>query len=255
MKAELDLQGKSAKKNHENSTPIKAPNMSRVRPSLFIGSSTEGLKIAKAIQVLLDHSCEVTIWSQGVFGLSEGTLESLVHAVDEYDFAVLVLTADDLVKSRDAFSSVPRDNVLFELGLFMGGIGPKRTFIVYDRTAGLRLPSDLAGVSAATFEPHSTGNLQSALGAVATRLEEHVARLGLRSNERFKQLSEATQGLDIASSQMHKLVELIARSRKVELEIVSSQFGPLIAPDKLRQIEQDLKDLEKTLRRKDGGHQ
>ncbi len=229
--------------------------MARARPSLFVGSSTEGLKIAKALQVLLDHACEVTIWSQGVFGLSQGTLESLVHALDEYDFAVLVLTPDDLVTSREASSAAPRDNVLFELGLFMGGLGRNRTFIVYDRTAGLKLPSDLAGVSSATFEPHSSGNLQGALGAAATRVEEHVARLGLRDRERFKQLSEAAEGFDSAASQMQKLVELIARSRKVELDIISSQFGPLIDPDKLRQMNRDLSDLEETLRQKDGGVQ
>jgi hypothetical protein len=217
---------------------------------MFVGSSTEGLKIAKALQVLLDHVCEVTIWSQGVFGLSQGTLESLVNALEEYDFSVLVLTADDLVTSRDAEFAAPRDNVLFELGLFMGGLGRSRTFIVYDRTAGLKLPTDLAGVSAATFEPHANGNLQSALGAAATRVEEQVGRLGVRDRERFKQLSEAAQGFDSAAAQMQKLVELIARSRKVELDIISTQFGPLIDPDKLSQINRDLSDLEETLHRR-----
>lgn len=42
-------------------------------------------------------------------------------------------------------------------------------------------------------------------------------------------------------------------SRKVELDIILSQFGPLISPDKLRQMKQDLVDLEKTLREQDGG--
>lgn len=224
--------------------------MARARASMFVGSSTEGLKIAKALQVLLDHVCEVTIWSQGVFGLSQGTLESLVNALEEYDFAVLVLTADDLVTSRDAEFAAPRDNVLFELGLFMGGLGRSRTFIVYDRTAGLKLPTDLAGVSAATFEPHANGNLQSALGAAATRVEEQVGRLGVRDRERFKQLSEAAKGFDSAAAQMQKLVELIARSRKVELDIISTQFGPLIDPDKLSQMNRDLSDLEETLQRR-----
>lgn len=225
--------------------------MARARSSLFVGSSTEGLPIAKALQVLLDHACEVTIWSQGVFGLSQGTLESLVHVLDEYDFAVLILTPDDLITSREASSTAPRDNVLFELGLFMGGLGRNRTFIVYDRTAGLKLPSDLAGVSAATFEPHFSGNLQSALGAAATRVEEHITRLGVRDKERFKRLSEAAHGFDSAALQMQKLIELIARSRKVELDIISSQFGPLIAPDKLCQMNRDLSDLEATLRQND----
>ena len=222
--------------------------MARVRPSVFIGSSSEGLKIAKALQVLLDHACEVTIWSQGVFGLSLGTLESLVNALDEFDFAVLALTADDLVTSRETSSTAPRDNVLFELGLFMGGLGRNRTFIVYDRTASLKLPTDLAGVSAATFEPHANGNLQSSLGAAATRIEEQFTRLGIRERERFKQLTDAAQGFDSAALQMQKLVELIARSRKVELDIIATQFGPLIDPDKLLQITRDLLDLEQTLK-------
>lgn len=224
--------------------------MPRVRPSLFVGSSSEGLKVAKAVQLLLDHACEVTIWSQGVFGLSQGTLESLVNALDDYDFAVLVLTPDDLVTSRNSASAAPRDNVLFELGLFMGALGRTRTFIVYDRSADLKLPSDLAGVSAATYEPHSSGNLQSALGAATTRIEEQVVKLGLRDRERFKQITEAARGFDDAALQMQKLVELVARSRKVELDIIATQFGPMIAPDKLRQMKCDLVELEETLNRK-----
>ena len=132
----------------------------------------------------------------------------------------------------------------------MGGLGRSRTFIVYDRTAGLKLPSDLAGVTPATFEPHLSGNLQSALGAAATRVEEQVIRLGLRDRERLKQLSDAANGFDSAASQMQKLIELIARSRKVELDIISSQFGLLINPEKLKQITRDLADLEETLSRK-----
>lgn len=180
-------------------------------------------------------------------------MESLVHALDQFDFAVLVLTADDLVTSREASAAAPRDNVLFELGLFMGGLGRGRTFIVYDRTAGIKLPPDLAGVSAATFEPHSSGNLQGSLGAAATLIEEQISRLGLRDRERLKQLSEAAHGFDTAAVQMHKLVELIARSRKVELGIVGSPlFAAFLSPEQLKQIEQDHADLEETLRPKDG---
>ena len=60
------------------------------------------------------------MWHQGVFDLSSGTLESLVAAIDDYDFATLVLTPDDLLEKRDVTGRCPRDNVLFELGLFMG---------------------------------------------------------------------------------------------------------------------------------------
>src|SRR5262245_24682458 len=140
-------------------------SVDRVRPSVFVGSSSEGRRIAQAVQVLLDQDCEVEIWSQGVFGLTQGTLESLVLAVDRFDFAVLVLTADDLTIARGVERPVARDNVLFELGLFIGGLGRDRTFMLYDRIRPPELPSDLAGVTAITFEPHSSGNTQAAVGA------------------------------------------------------------------------------------------
>jgi hypothetical protein len=148
---------------------------------MFIGSSLEGLQIAKAIQANLDQDCETTVWSQGVFGLGEGTLETLVDRLDDFDFASLILTPDDLIKSRKGSSPTPRDNVLFELGLFIARLGRKRTFIVYDRSTPLRLPSDLAGVTSATFQPHASQNWQAALGAACTQIESAVKALGTRS--------------------------------------------------------------------------
>ena len=99
--------------------------MAERRPSVFIGSSAEGLAVAEAIQVNLDRACEVVPWSQGLFGLSGGTLETLVDRAQEFDFAALVLTPDDMVHSRGNDQQSPRDNVVLELGLFIGGAGPQ----------------------------------------------------------------------------------------------------------------------------------
>jgi predicted nucleotide-binding protein len=143
-------------------------------PKLFVRSSAEGLSIAKAIQLNLDHEyheCEVTLWSQGVFGLGRGTLEELVREAATVDFAVLVLTPDDLVTKREKGGQQPRDNVLFELGRFMGKLGRDRTFIVHERTRSLDLPSDLAGITLATFARRADKNMEAALDPVCTRLE------------------------------------------------------------------------------------
>lgn len=150
------------------------------RPSMFIGSSSEGLHLAKAIQANLDQECEITLWSQGLFGLGEGTLESLVAKLDDFDFSTLVLTPDDMVRSRKKTSPSPRDNVLLELGLFIGRLGRRRTFVVYDRTADMKLPSDLAGVTFATFHPHTSQNWQATVGAACTQIERVVRELGPR---------------------------------------------------------------------------
>lgn len=69
------------------------------RPALFVGSSSEGRRIAEAVQVNLNPFCEPELWSQGIFCLTQGTLESLVMASSRFDFALLVLTADDLTVS------------------------------------------------------------------------------------------------------------------------------------------------------------
>ena len=226
--------------------------VARVRPSVFVGWSSEGLRVAQAVQVLLDQVCEVEIWSQGVFGLTQGTLESLVLAIERFDFAVLVLTADDLTIARGVERPVARDNVLFELGLFVGGLGRDRTFMLYDRTRRPELPSDLAGVTAATFEPHSSGNIQAALGAACTRIQHAIERLGVRESQQVQRLAEATETMESAESRMRALIRLLARSRKVELDIIAAQFGPVIEPRRLAQMKQDLQDLETLLGKEEG---
>jgi predicted nucleotide-binding protein len=157
--------------------------MANNRPVIFVGSSKEGLSVAEALQINLDYVAEVVLWSQGVFGLSEGTLESLVEKLPSFDFAILVLTPDDVAITSGEVEQLPRDNVLFELGLFMGSLGRDRCFIVYDRSKQIKLPSDLAGVTPAKFQLHSSGNLVSSLGSASTQVKTVIEKLGQRPRE------------------------------------------------------------------------
>ncbi len=154
--------------------------MTTIHPKVFIGSSVEGLSIAKAIQQNLDRVAQCAIWSQGIYGLTVGLLETLVAKLESFDFAVLVLTPDDMIASREETKPCARDNVLFEFGLFVGCLGRERTFGVYNRTSGIMLPSDLAGITLADFEYHDDGNLQAALGAASTQIETAIAAQGVR---------------------------------------------------------------------------
>lgn len=152
------------------------------RPYVFIGSSAEGHHVATAIQQNLQYCAEPEVWSQGGFGLMGGTLDSLVKKLDEIDFAVLVLTADDLVDSRGELKPAPRDNVLLELGLFIGGLGRERTYMVCDRSVKLKLPSDLAGVTPATFEPPTLSTWQAAVGPASTEIANTIKKIGRRDD-------------------------------------------------------------------------
>lgn len=174
FRGEVPADGSDEKPDAPKPDPARAERetMRRTKPRIFIGSSTEGLKFAKAIQFNLDHVADCTIWSQGAFGLSRGTLEELVRGAKNYDCAILVLTADDVTTKRGVAGNSPRDNVLFELGLFIGMLGREHTFMVYDRDTRIDLPSDLAGVTAATFSGNRPDkNWSAALGGVCTQIE------------------------------------------------------------------------------------
>lgn len=139
--------------------------------TVFIGSSSEGMEIAEALQANLEGSCDCEIWNQGLFGLGQGTLETLVDKLPGFDFAVLVLTPDDLSEMHGEIKQTPRDNVLLEFGLCIGALGRDRTFAVYDQESHIRLPSDMAGVTLATYRLHKSRNVQASLGATATKIK------------------------------------------------------------------------------------
>ena len=164
-------------------TPIMKQEESTGKPAIFIGSSKEGIKIARAVEAQLQYHAEVTLWSNGPFGLGEGALESLVKSLRKFDFAALVLTPDDVTESRGKELQSPRDNVVFELGLFMGRIGRFRTFIMYNSDEVMKLPSDLAGVTPATFMNRSDGNVRAQVSPACTLVMESIERLGRFKNE------------------------------------------------------------------------
>ena len=97
---------------------------------LFIASSVEGLDYARGILAELERDCLPTIWHQGIFQPSIGTLEQLELELEKYDFAVIILTPDDKQISRGTESDIPRDNLIAELGMFIGKIGRMRTFFI-----------------------------------------------------------------------------------------------------------------------------
>jgi len=102
---------------------------------------------------------------------------SLLEMAQRSDFAALVLTPDDAVVTRDAEVSVARDNVIFELGLFLGTLGPRRVFIVRPRDLDLRLPSDLADVTCLDYRHNRRDqNLQAAIGPAANRIWDRKAK-------------------------------------------------------------------------------
>lgn len=153
-----------------------------VKPRMFIASSVERLDLAYAAQENLEHEVEATVWTQDVFSLSTTAMASLIDVLDETDFAMFILMPDDVTAIRDQNRKTVRDNIIFELGLFVGRIGSDRCFLVVPRgVEDLHLPTDLVGLTPATFEPdRQDENLLAALGPACNRIRKAVSRLRQR---------------------------------------------------------------------------
>ena len=152
-----------------------------MKPAVFIGSSLEHLDLAHAIQEALEpRNVEPTVWTQGLFEPSKYVMESLLDVLAAADFGVFVFAPDDVVKIRDVELAAVRDNIVFEIGLFIGRLGRERVFLVVPRgELDLRFPSDLAGVTPAEYEPNrQDGNLVAAVGPACSRIARAIARFG-----------------------------------------------------------------------------
>ena len=151
------------------------------RPVVFIGSSKESLPIAEAIKSNLDDKdIIVHLWTEGVFGASQFALTELEKQVQESDFAVLVLGADDIVESRSEISDAPRDNVIFELGLFMGALSHERTFMVIPRDFNIKIPTDLLGLIPLKYEADDSNEYPNLLGPVCEQLRHTIKKMDVK---------------------------------------------------------------------------
>ncbi len=158
----------------------RSVRMTAARPQVFIGSSTESLDEAYAIQENLENDAEITVWKQGIFDLSRGNLDSLLRAVSKSDFGIFVFSPTDTVRLRQKRYVTARDNVVLELGLFIGQLGQRRTFFVVPKgTEDLRIPTDLVGVTPGNYDAkRKDHNLAAGLGPFCNQVRKQLRRLG-----------------------------------------------------------------------------
>jgi predicted nucleotide-binding protein len=161
----------------EQRNALVATTHDKVR--VFIISSTEALPIARAIQSAFEYDpFHVTVWTDGVFRASWYPIESLEQQLDSSDFAVAIASPDDIVESRGKSAATARDNVIFELGLFIGRLGRKRSFLLEPRGEEVKLPSDLAGITTIPYRVATGKDVGPALGPACNRMREIIDDLG-----------------------------------------------------------------------------
>ena len=149
------------------------------KPRIFLGSSGKQEKVLQALTRGLEAVANVEPWTTS-FNPGTTTLDRLLELAHEVDFAALVFARDDWTSASQAPSASPesgqaspRDNVVFEAGLFGGALGMRRTFIIH--ASGAKLPSDLLGLTCVRYDALSTA---SEVRAVNQKLRKAIESEG-----------------------------------------------------------------------------
>jgi len=130
---------------HQRNAHVAA---ARDRTKVFIISSVESLEVARIVQNSFAHDNFLPVlWTDGVFRVASYPMQSLIDEVTDSDFAIAIAHGDDTSSIRGKEWPVPRDNVIFELGLFMGHLGKDRAILMEPRDDGVKLPSDMTGIT------------------------------------------------------------------------------------------------------------
>src|SRR5215470_5142748 len=152
------------------------------KPRIFLGSSGKQAKFIQALTRGLEDIARVDPWTTS-FNPGTTTLERLVELTRQVDFAAFVFAQDDWTAvntsakpSPDSGQASPRDNVVFEAGLFGGVLGMRRTFILHAN--GAKLPSDLLGLTSVRYDDAMT---PSGMRVINQKLREAIENEGRRA--------------------------------------------------------------------------
>jgi len=151
------------------------------KPRIFLGSSGKQRDLLEALTRGLEDIAHVEPWTT-VFNPGTTTLGRLVELANEVDFAAFVFAQDDWTTNSPAASdptetgqAAPRDNVVFEAGLFGGTLGMRRTFILHAN--GAKLPTDLLGLTSVRYSEATSADEICQKLRKAIESEGRVARI------------------------------------------------------------------------------
>lgn len=148
------------------------------RYKMFIGSSSESTQELGALTRVLGGHVEYVTWPHA-FAPGTVTLEELERKSRSSDFALFLFKPDDISIIRGEQYDVARDNVLFEIGLFIGALGRRRCFILTPKGVAMKWPSDLLGVKAVEYDANRRdGRLVDAFMPVVSEVVECCRALG-----------------------------------------------------------------------------
>ena len=218
-----------------------------MKSTVFIGSSSESLKLAQVVKIGFQKYFETRIWTDTDFPSNDSPLETILMFSGMFDFGIFIASKDDLLRSRGAQFAVARDNVLFEYGIFLGALGKKNSFLLLEE--GIELPSDLKGINVVKYNLEAEEvSHNSFLNAIDKVLNE-VRRYD--EYNFYRLLPSTTIAISYFENFLERLSDVIGYEDMLSVEGVT--YTPvkirIVLPDNLRgDIQKKVAGMERKLK-------
>ena len=193
------------------------------KPRIFLGSSGKQAQLLLELERGLEDVAHVEPWTTS-FNPGTTTLGRLLELTHEVDFAVFVFAQDDWT-TKDAPASEaesgqasPRDNVVFEAGLFGGVLGMRRTFILHAN--GAKLPTDLLGLTCVRYDGSTdAGEIDVVCQKLRKAIENEISVPCIEGHWWQFSLTQRTESEPSAVSLLR-----ISRDKRGTLEVAGSAW-------------------------------
>lgn len=167
---------------------------------IFVASSLEAKEEDKFVRTVLEeNNIEAVTWKD-IFHTGEFNLDSLLNITQKIHGAIIISTCDDKIWYRGTESMAPRDNILFEMGLFIKALGTKHVALVFCKNENgdsPKIPTDIQGLNVIFFE-------RGKKAANETHLEKWLHKFKQVSHPMYFHLNDA---VSILRENFHKIPE------------------------------------------------
>jgi hypothetical protein len=143
---------------------------------LFICSSVASLDVALALKNNLSGDFMVTTWKENTFQLGHHNLDSIIKASTKYHYVLLVLTPDVVQTFNNNTTANVKDNIIFEMGFFIGIFGKERTFFIVENAPDFKLPTYVSGINYTDFiKPNGPDLLETSLQKCCVHIKNAIS--------------------------------------------------------------------------------
>lgn len=173
---------------------------SSMKLKVFVASSLEAKQEDQFIRTILENNNINAITWRDIFHTGEFGLESLLNISERVHGSIIISTCDDKIWYRGTESIAPRDNILFEMGLFINALGLKHVALVFCKNESgecPKIPTDIHGLNVIFFEKDKRARNE-------TLLEGWLYKFKQASHPMYFHISDA---VSILEDNFHRIPE------------------------------------------------